>query len=81
MAGYAIQARIDGVRPRLTALDGQAWDEPAPGWTSMEVTPLPPDAPILAERGAEATRTDRFDRLREVWQQTTFFLFSADSWR
>jgi len=81
MAAYAIQARIDGVRPRLTALDGHAPDEPAPGRTSMEVAPLPPDAPILAARGADQTRADRLERLREVWHQTTFFLFSADSWR
>jgi hypothetical protein len=79
MAGYAIQARIDGVRPRLTALDGQAAAEPTPGRRAQVGEPLPPDASIAD--GRSSASADRWERLHEVWAQTTFFLFSGDSWR
>jgi hypothetical protein len=56
--------------------------------------PVPVSAPPDAETGhawfeeirsvrapSPAALRDRIDRLREVWTQATFYLFSPDSWR
>jgi hypothetical protein len=80
MAGYAIQVRLDGVRPRLTALSGEPHGAPTSGWHPPGGEPLPFDVPTVAE-GRSPTSADRWERLHEVWAQTTFFLFSGDSWR
>lgn len=82
MAGYAIQTRIDGVRPRLSALDGSTGDHvTTAAWPTF-----------LADHGFEdpfaglgddpqPTLAERRDRGRELWAQTTFFLFDPNSWR
>jgi hypothetical protein len=81
MAGYAIQTRIDGVRPRVTALARQPVAAARPRRLVLDGDPLQCDAPIVAEERGTTTTPDRWERLREVWAQTTFFLFSGDSWR
>lgn len=82
MAGYAIQTRIDGVRPRLAVLDGPPRDrEAALAWPAF-VADLgfeDPFAGLPDEPGP--TLAARWERGRELWAQTTFFLFDPNSWR
>ena len=81
MAAYAVIARIGRADPHLVLGDLErdldADDGPDGG--------LPADVPILA---ADVVRPDEPDRLaewwsraREIWKQTTFYVFDADSWR
>jgi hypothetical protein len=83
MAGYAIQARIDGVRPRLSVrasgdTDGvglASWpgfDDDAGIHDPFAFTVAQEPAPTLAERWDQAGR---------VWSEMTFFLFDPHSWR
>jgi len=78
MAAYAVIARIDRVVPHLAG-----WARmPAPSTDRTAVDEMErseafevvsgPIGPSMAERWA---------RVREVWSQTTFFLFDPDSWR
>lgn len=80
MAGYGIVARIDGVRPRFAALDRTSdrddWPAFAGGSRSMA-----PDAVPVAAAHLEPTLPERVERARELWGQTTFFLFDPNSWR
>ena len=81
MAAYAVIARIGRADPHLVLgdldLDLDRDDGPDGGVRA--------DAPILA---ADVVRADAPDRLaewwgraREIWKQTTFYVFDADSWR
>lgn len=71
MAAYVVRARIDGVRPRRA--DSRPQDE-------AELRRFTGDL--------EAGELDRdedggwdWERIREVWSQTTFYLFDPSSWR
>jgi hypothetical protein len=71
MAGYAASARIERVQPRLAQHDGP-----------IHVT----DDHAIDDPGPEAidlTRPtwERWERFRESWAQTTFYLFDPESWR
>ena len=81
MAAYAVIARIGHADPHLVlgdlGRDLDADDGPDGG--------LPDDVPIVA---VDVVRTDGPDRLAEwwsraceLWTQTTFYVFDADSWR
>lgn len=81
MAGYAIQARVDGVRPRLSARPSSGADrDGVPSWPGFvddtgfldPFAAAPEPTPALAERWEQAGR---------VWAETTFFLFDPQSWR
>jgi hypothetical protein len=82
MAAYAVMARIGRVDPHLTLHDVPARDD--------ELGPpsgLPPD-PAVDVAALEADHTsepgeivERLRRMRDLWRQTTFYLFDADSWR
>jgi hypothetical protein len=81
MAGYAIQARIEGVRPRLTALGAPAVGHDAD--TSPAFVAGDDFTDPFAGLGDDPppTLAERWDRGREIWSQTTFFLFDPNSWR
>lgn len=75
MAGYAILASVTGVSPHALAHDETrrpaAWP-PAPSETTVVELAGVPFAHSL---------TERLERWRELWSQTTFFLFDAEGWR
>jgi hypothetical protein len=83
MAAYAVMARIERVDPRFTA-----WDlERGPTDAASPRTPIADvdvdaavalEADIASDPGAVL---ERLIRMRELWRQTTFYLFDADSWR
>ena len=83
MAAYAVMARIGRVDPHLTVLevarDGDPDDDPGGGlrFTVSE------DGPALeSEQASEpGAIAERLIRARELWRQTTFYLFDANSWR
>lgn len=81
MAAYAVIARIGRVDPHLALRDLDrdldADDGPHSGPAA--------DVPTVA---VDVVRPDEPDRLaewwgraRELWKQTTFYVFDADSWR
>jgi hypothetical protein len=79
MAAYAVIARIGRVDPHLTVRDLEhdldAGDGPG-GLTTED------DVAIEVIRASEpGPIAERLLRMRELWTQTTFYLFDADSWR
>lgn len=82
MAAYAVIARIGRVDPHLTLhdldLDANIDDDGSDGG-------LPSDSPTVAVDVVRAPEPGRvaewFQRARELWVQTTFYVFDADSWR
>ena len=83
MAAYAVMARIGRVDPHLTVLqvtrDDDLDDDDSRGLRLM----VDDDAPALeSERASEpGAIVERLIRARELWRQTTFYLFDANSWR
>jgi hypothetical protein len=79
MASYAVQVRIDGVRPkrpgsparRVHATGGHVPDP-------LERDRVPVD---LVGRPLGEIVGERWMRIREACSQMTFFLFDPDSWR
>ena len=83
MAAYAVMARIGRVDPHLTVLD-VARDDDRDDDAGRGLGALASDdAPAVeSERVSEpGTIVERLIRARELWRQTTFYLFDADSWR
>jgi hypothetical protein len=80
MAAYAVIARIGRVDPHLTLrdLDEDLRHDGSDGG-------LPSDSPALAVDVVRAPEpgpiAEWFRRARELWTQTTFYVFDADSWR
>ncbi len=76
MAAYAVIARIDRVdlhlagRPPVTPAD-RTVAEALDSAQSVDLVGQPLET-IMAERWAH---------VREIWAQTTFYLFDAESWR
>ncbi len=81
MAAYAVIARIGRADPHLVLgdLDRDLDRDDGPDGG------VPADAPILAADVVRAGSPDRlaecWGRAREIWKQTTFYVFDADSWR
>ena len=82
MAAYAVIARIGRVDPHLTVHDialGPDLDDDGPDGG------LPTNGPAVTVdvvRGPEPGRvTEWVRRARELWAQTTFYVFDANSWR
>lgn len=81
MAAYAVIARIGRADPHLVLGDLErdldVDDGPDGG--------LPSDVPVVAADVVRADEPDRlaewWSRTRELWKQTTFYVFDADSWR
>jgi len=81
MAAYAVIARIGRVEPHLTLhhLDRVV----APGDASDAIEPTDDMEVTVADVWASDAGpiAARLIRLRELWTQTTFYLFDAESWR
>jgi hypothetical protein len=75
MAAYAVLARIDRVDPHLA---GRAWAAP-PDLVVAETLDLAQAVDLVGR--PPSTISERVEHIREVWAQTTFFLFDANSWR
>lgn len=77
------RVRLEPVRPGPTIpLDATGWLDDA---ATQDGAAMPHDAPFEEVRAIRAptpeTLHDLARRLRELWTQTTFYLFSPDSWR
>ncbi len=81
MAAYAVIARIGRADPHLVLgdLDRDLDADDGPDGV------FPVDVAVLAADVVRADRPDRlaewWSRARELWKQTTFYVFDADSWR
>ena len=81
MAAYAVIARIGRVDPHLTLhdldriVDG---DEEDDGGLPMDPRRLAVEVVTIDEHDRLA---EWWSRAREIWKQTTFYVFDADSWR
>ena len=73
MAGYAVLVRIGRVDPHLLV---RGADRPRDD--DLEAWAAPVD---IVERVPVGSRADRLADIRERWNQMTFFLFDAESWR
>ena len=71
MANYVVTARIGPVRPRLASRD-----DPRPASRNRTLDEARIEAIDLPQPASE-----RWARLRELWAQTTFYLFDPESWR
>ena len=83
MAAYAVMARIGRVDPHLTLHDVKRdadLDEPPAGLPTGDA--CDDVAAIEIDRTSEpGPVAERLIRLHELWRQTTFYLFDAQSWR
>jgi hypothetical protein len=83
MAAYAVMARIGRVDPHLALHDVKrdaGRDEPPAGLSTSDAND--DAAAIEIDRASEpGPLAERLTRLHELWRQTTFYLFDADSWR
>lgn len=81
MAGYATQARLQGVTPRLALIDVH------PSTHGSRIGAPPGEPPPTADRVELAGRAiderigDWLASIGESWSQLTFFLFDPQSWR
>ena len=81
MAAYAVMARIGHVDPHLTMHDIDVDDEPRPpvGLVAESISDL---ATVESDRASDpGPFAERLARMQELWRQTTFYLFDAESWR
>ena len=83
MAAYAVMARIGRVDPHLTVLEGARDDDRDNDADRGLRFTVGEDAPALeSEQASEpGAIAERLIRARELWRQTTFYLFDANSWR
>jgi hypothetical protein len=81
MAAYAVMAHIGRIDPHLTLRDVKPDDEPRPpaGLSADSIS----DAAVLeSERTSDPSPfEEKIARMHELWRQTTFYLFDAESWR
>jgi hypothetical protein len=79
MAAYAVMARIGRVDPHLTLRDIERDDvEGSPPGLAVSASE---DLAVLDVTDEPGPVRERLTRLNELWRQTTFYLFDADSWR
>ncbi len=76
MATYAVIARIHRVDPHLA---GRPRVTPA-DWTVAEALDSAQSVDLVGQP-LETVVAERWARVREIWAQTTFYLFDAESWR
>ena len=76
MAAYAVIARIDRVDPHLAGRPPVTREH----WSVVEAIDAAQSVDLVGEP-LGAILAERWARVREIWGQTTFFLFDADSWR
>lgn len=81
MAAYAVMAHIGHVDPHLTMHDVDVDDEPRPP-AGLAADTVPDVAIVVSDRASDpGPFAERLARLSELWRQTTFYLFDAESWR
>ncbi|MFL5686502.1 MAG: hypothetical protein ACJ77D_10660 [Chloroflexota bacterium] len=81
MAAYAVMAHIGHVDPHLTMHDSDAEDEPRPP-AGLLRDGIADATSVESERTSDpGPFAERVARMRELWRQTTFYLFDAESWR
>jgi hypothetical protein len=79
MAAYAVIARIGRVDPHLSVRDlDRDLDDDERGGRGLPPAMSTEEVELRFEVGPIAERVLRW---RELWTQTTFYLFDADSWR
>lgn len=81
MAAYAVMAHIGRIDPHLTMHDVEEDAEPRPpaGLPDDTMSDVPT---VVIDRIPEpGPFAERLARMQELWRQTTFFLFDAESWR
>jgi hypothetical protein len=76
MAAYAVIARIDRVDPHLAGRPAVTKQD----WTAVDTVDSA-QAIDLVGRPLESIVAERWAHVREMWAQTTFYLFDAESWR
>jgi hypothetical protein len=83
MAAYAVMARIGRVDPHLMLSDAEPKVD-RDGGASSGLTADAIDEAVALESDVASDPgpiAERLIRARELWRQTTFYLFDADSWR
>lgn len=81
MAGYAVIARIGRVEPQLTLHDLERDLETGGGGDAAVATGHEGAAFEILREPEMGRFAERMLRMRELWVQTTFYLFDTDSWR
>ncbi len=76
MAAYAVMARIDRVDPHLAGRAPMLSTD----WSEVEMLDSAQEFDLVG-RPLEDIVAERWTHIREIWAQTTFYLFDADSWR
>ncbi len=77
MSSYVVLVRVEGVRPhRMPRVADRR--EPT---IRQHVPETVGGARMQDERRTGPTVAERIDRAREIWAQTTFYLFDPESWR
>lgn len=79
MAAYAVMSRIERVEPHLAGREHELDLDSGKGSvapTTENVVAV--EVLYVSEPGPIA---ERLLRMQELWRQTTFFLFDAESWR
>jgi hypothetical protein len=76
MAAYAVIARIDRVDPHFAGRP----PTPETGRVTVETLELA-QAIDLVGRSPLTPLAEHLAHVREIWDQTTFYLFDANSWR
>jgi hypothetical protein len=77
MAGYAVTARVARPRMRAGALVATATSLPSQGAAATSDL----EAEDLVGRPLDVAWRERWDDIRRLWAQTTFYLFDPESWR
>lgn len=89
MAAYAVMAHIGRTDPHLTMRDVELDDEPRPpaalranANANANAIGIADAAVLESERVSDPSPfAERVARMQELWRQTTFYLFDAESWR
>jgi hypothetical protein len=82
MAAYAVIARIGRVDPHLTVHDIAIDPDVDDGGPDSGLPTDGPDVTVDDVHTPEPGRVSEwFRRARELWAQTTFYVFDVNSWR
>jgi hypothetical protein len=82
MAAYAVMARIGRVDPHLTVYDVERDVDRDGDRTGLPADVVDDVAAVESDVASDpGPIAERVIRARELWRQTTFYLFDANSWR
>lgn len=81
MAAYAVMAHIGRIDPHLAMRDIDEDDERRPP-AALAADTVPDVAIVVSDRTSDpGPFAEKIARMQELWRQTTFYLFDAESWR